>query len=226
MSLTFDPTIGSSSNFYISFRRLFPCGRNGIASRWRAGLVEPFQHNGSKASELLIRPMDQSWICTGVFGCLFARSRYEISTLWSDGRIAPDQSNGGSDRWITPEFLQEFLEAIFLVVAMESLLCEVKVRSHLTRVTTKKGSNFLSDRWIVLKRLQQFPEAVFLALTMEALLGEEQVSSCQTTVTPQKHLNFWSDRWITPEFLQEFLETILLIVVMKSLLCEAKVQSR
>jgi hypothetical protein len=73
---------------------------------------------------------------------------------------------------------------------MESLLCEVKVRSHLTRVTTKKGSNFLSDRWIVLKRLQQFPEAVFLALTMEALLGEEQVSSCQTTVTPQKHLNF------------------------------------
>jgi hypothetical protein len=32
------------------------------------------------------------------------------------------------DCWITPEYLQEFLEAIFLVVAMESLLCEAKVR--------------------------------------------------------------------------------------------------
>jgi hypothetical protein len=47
-----------------------------------------------------------------------------------------------SDRWITPEFLQEFLKAIFLVVVMESLLCEAKVRSRQTRVTAQKGSNF------------------------------------------------------------------------------------
>jgi hypothetical protein len=59
-----------------------------------------------------------------------------------------------SNRWITPEFLQDFLEAIFLVVAMKSLLYKAKVRSRQTRVTAQKGSNFLSDRWIVLKFLQ------------------------------------------------------------------------
>jgi hypothetical protein len=47
-----------------------------------------------------------------------------------------------SDSWITPEFLQEYLEAIFLVVAMESLLCEANVLSHKTRVTAPKGYNF------------------------------------------------------------------------------------
>jgi hypothetical protein len=47
-----------------------------------------------------------------------------------------------SDRWITPEFLLEFLEAIFLVVAMESLLCEANFPSRQTRITAKKCSNF------------------------------------------------------------------------------------
>jgi hypothetical protein len=46
------------------------------------------------------------------------------------------------------------LQAIFLVVVIESLLCEAKVRSRQTRVTAQKGSNFRSDRWIVLKFLQ------------------------------------------------------------------------
>ena len=59
-----------------------------------------------------------------------------------------------SDRWITPECLQEFVEAIFLVVAMESLLCETKLWLRQTRATTQKGSTFRSDRWIVLKFLQ------------------------------------------------------------------------
>ena len=40
-----------------------------------------------------------------------------------------------SDRWIAPEFLQEFLEAIFLIETMESLLCEANVRLCQTRVT-------------------------------------------------------------------------------------------
>jgi hypothetical protein len=34
------------------------------------------------------------------------------------------------------------LEAIFLVVATESLLSEAKVRSRRTKVTAQKGSNF------------------------------------------------------------------------------------
>jgi hypothetical protein len=77
-----------------------------------------------------------------------------------------------SDRWITPEFLQEFLYAIFLVVAMESLLCEAKVRSRQTWVMPQNKSKFWSDRWIVLKFLQLFPEAIFLVVALESLLDE------------------------------------------------------
>jgi hypothetical protein len=55
---------------------------------------------------------------------------------------AKKRRNFSSDSWITPEFLQEFLEAIFLVEPMESLLCEAKVWSLQTRVTPQKGSNF------------------------------------------------------------------------------------
>jgi hypothetical protein len=58
---------------------------------------------------------------------------------------AQKRLNFWSDRWITPEFLQEFLKAIFLIVVMECLLCEAKVRSRQTRVTAEKGSNFWSD---------------------------------------------------------------------------------
>jgi hypothetical protein len=38
--------------------------------------------------------------------------------------------NFWSDRWITPEFLQQFLETILLIVVMKSLLCEAKVQSR------------------------------------------------------------------------------------------------
>jgi hypothetical protein len=71
-----------------------------------------------------------------------------------DSVTAQKRLNFWPDRWISPEFLQEFLQAIFLVVVIESLLCEAKVRSRQTRVTAQKGSNFRSDRWIVLKFLQ------------------------------------------------------------------------
>jgi len=84
---------------------------------------------------------------------------------------------------------------------MQSLLCEAKVRSRQTRVTTKKGTKFWSDSWIMTKFLQLFPEAVFLVVAIESLLDEEQVMSSQTSIMAQKRFNFWSDRWITPEFL-------------------------
>ena len=43
---------------------------------------------------------------------------------------AQKRLNFSSDNWITPECLHEFLEAIFLVVGIESLLCEANVRSR------------------------------------------------------------------------------------------------
>jgi hypothetical protein len=59
-----------------------------------------------------------------------------------------------SDCWITLECLQEFLEAIFLVLAIESLLYESNNRSRQTRITVEKGYNIWSDCWIALKVLQ------------------------------------------------------------------------
>jgi hypothetical protein len=40
------------------------------------------------------------------------------------------------------EFLQEFLEHVFLGLGMKSLLGEEEVRSCHTRITAQKGSNF------------------------------------------------------------------------------------
>jgi hypothetical protein len=50
--------------------------------------------------------------------------------------------NFRSDRWIALKFLQEFTEAIFLRVHVESLLGEAEVSSLKTRVPVSKGNNF------------------------------------------------------------------------------------
>jgi len=68
--------------------------------------------------------------------------------------------------------LQEFPEAIFIVLPMESLIAESEVLLLQTRITAEKGHNFWSDRWIALKVLLLFPEAIFLVLPMESLLDE------------------------------------------------------
>jgi len=47
-----------------------------------------------------------------------------------------------SDDWIALKFLQEFPDAVFLVVDVESLLGEVEVSLLETRVPVRKGHNF------------------------------------------------------------------------------------
>ena len=127
---------------------------------WSEGPVTLDQSNGSKGLSHLIRPLDHAKIFTVVSGGCFPYGSNGIATRWRAGLVVPDsvtaqkRLNFWPDRWISPEFLQEFLQAIFLVVVIESLLCEAKVRSRQTRVTAQKGSNFRSDRWIVLKFLQ------------------------------------------------------------------------
>jgi hypothetical protein len=80
------------------------------------------------------------------------RAEEEVSSF-QISVTAQKRLNFWSDRWITPECLHEFLEAIFLVVPTESLLCEANIQSRQTRITGEKGSNFWSDRWIELKVL-------------------------------------------------------------------------
>jgi hypothetical protein len=78
--------------------------------------------------------------------------------------------------------LQEFPDAVFLGVDVESLLDDAEVSSLETRVLVRKGHNFRSDRWISLKFLREFPDAVFLVVDVESLLGDAEVSSPATRV--------------------------------------------
>jgi hypothetical protein len=75
------------------------------------------------------------------------------------------------------KFLEEFIEAIFLGVAMESILHDREVCSGETRVMAQKGHNFLSDSWTGLKFLEEFIEAVLLEVAMESILGDKEVLS-------------------------------------------------
>jgi len=96
----------------------------------------------------LIQPLDRAQILTVVSACCFPCGSIGVATRGRAGLVVPDhyraqkRLNVSSDRWITLEFLQEFLKAIFHVVTMESLLCEANIRSRQTRVTPQKGSNF------------------------------------------------------------------------------------
>jgi hypothetical protein len=66
------------------------------------------------------------------------------------------------------QFLQEFLEAIFFGVAMESQLGDEKVLLGKTRITAQKNYNFLSYCWIVQQFLQEFLEVVFLRVAIDS----------------------------------------------------------
>ena len=91
---------------------------------------------------------------------------------------------------ISLKFSQEFSDAVFLELDVESLLGEVEGSSLQTRVPVRKGNNFGSDRWISLQFFQEFSDAVFLGVDVESQLGEEEVSSLQTRVPVRKGHNF------------------------------------
>jgi len=49
--------------------------------------------------------------------------------------------------------LQQFAEAVFLLLPMESVIAELEVLLLQTRITAEKGQNFWFDRRIALKVL-------------------------------------------------------------------------
>ena len=95
---------------------------------------------------------------------------------------------------ISLKFSQEFPEAVFLGVDVESLLGEAGVSSLETGVPVRKCHNFGSARWIYLKFSQEFPKAIFLGVEVESQLGEVEVLSLHTRVPVRKGHNFGSDR--------------------------------
>jgi len=75
-------------------------------------------------------------------------------------------------------------------VDVEWILGEEEVWSRQTRVTVRKGNDFLSDRWIAIKSLHEFRDALFHIVDVESLLGEEEIGSRQARVTVRKGHNF------------------------------------
>jgi hypothetical protein len=83
------------------------------------------------------------------------------------------------------EYLQEFLEAVFLGVALKLQLDTPSVlSSHTkdqTRVQPQEARNSWSDRWIMLKFLQEFQEACFIGIAVKSPWDAAGVWLCQTT---------------------------------------------
>jgi hypothetical protein len=65
----------------------------------------------------------------------------EVSSLETGVRI-PKDHNFQSDRLISLKILQEFPDAVFLGVDVESLLGDAQVSSPATRKPFRKGHNF------------------------------------------------------------------------------------
>jgi hypothetical protein len=138
------------------------------------------------------------------------KSQWDACRVSSGQTRVPAQEvhNSWSDRWIVLKFLLEFLEAVFLSVALKLLLENHNIWSghtkNQTRVPAQEVRNSWSDRWIVLKFLQEFQEACFLGVAMKSPRDTAGVSSGHTRVPAQEVYNSWSDRWIVLKLLHEF----------------------
>ena len=84
-------------------------------------------------------------------------------------------------RLISLKFLQEFPDAVFLGVDVESLVGEAEGSSLQTRVPVRKCNNFGSDVGSPSNFHSSFRMRVFHGVDAESLLGEE-VSSLETSV--------------------------------------------
>jgi hypothetical protein len=93
-------------------------------------------------------------------------------------------------RRIALKVLQEFPQAVFLVVDMESLRGESEFLSFETRVPVRMAHNFWSDCWIALKFLLEFPEAVFLVVDVESLLGSRSSRSSRLEYRFERAITF------------------------------------
>jgi hypothetical protein len=91
---------------------------------------------------------------------------------------------------IAIKFLQQFPNASFGGVEVESLVGEVEVSSLQTREPVRKGPNFRSDCLIAFQFLKEFPDAGFRGLDVESQLGEAEVSPLQNVVPVRKGDNF------------------------------------
>ena len=72
-------------------------------------------------------------------------------------------------------FLHEFPDVVFFMVAMESLLGDEDVLLATLELRLKRAITFDPTVAIRSNVYMSFPEAVFLGVAMESLLGDEEV---------------------------------------------------
>jgi hypothetical protein len=171
-----------------------------------------------------------TWVSRGFFLGVLLKMLLDTPSILSghtkDHTRVPAQEvhNFWSDGWIVLKFLQEFPKALFVGIAMKSLLDAPNIwlgqTTNQTRILDQKVFNSWSDRWIVLNFLQAFPKAVFLVVVIKLLLDTPNILSGHTKdqkrLLAQEVHNFWSDHWIGLQCLQEFQEACFLGVTMKS----------
>jgi hypothetical protein len=147
MAIIFYPTVESRSNVCMSFWRSFSLSCYRILTRWRGGMVGQNWamgqngHNFRFASWIAFDPT--FWLRSNFFhGC------YRIVTRWRGGLVTQNWATGQnghnfrSDRWIALKYLHEFLETIFLGVAMESELSDEVVWSARLQERVQKAITF------------------------------------------------------------------------------------
>jgi hypothetical protein len=78
------------------------------------------------------------------------------------------------------KIIEEFSEAVFVGVDVESLLVEEEVLLFQTTVPVRKAVTFDPTVGSPFKIIEEFQDVVFLGLDVESLLGEAEVSSLQT----------------------------------------------
>jgi hypothetical protein len=179
-AITFDPTVGSRSNFYKGFQRLFVLGK-----LWNCCWVtrmsgrQPWvsvQKDHNVWSDRWIALKFLQWFPETIFlGVLMewllgdeyvwsVELQYRLKRAINFGLTIGSRSN----------FYRGFL--ILFSLGMLWNRCSVtRTSGRQPWVSAQKGHNFLYDRWIALKFLQGFLEAVFPGLDMEWLLGDEDV---------------------------------------------------
>jgi hypothetical protein len=178
--------------------------------------------------QLSIRLLHRAQIFTWVFGGHFPWGSYEITTWWQGDLVgqtwvtSQKGHNFWSDRWIILNCLHEFSEAVFLRVAMDSLLDDeevwsAKLEKRLKRAITFDPTVGLRSSFTWVSR-GYFPCGCCGITTRwwGGLVGH-------TLVTCQKGNKFWSDSWIPPKFLLEFSEAVYFGVGMESLLGDGEV---
>jgi hypothetical protein len=166
-----------------------------------------------------MRPLDRPKMFSRVSRGCFPWGSCGIASPWGgdlDGHTWVSTQKGHNfwyNCWITLTILQGFPEAVFLGVAMESLLRDKEVWSASLKYRLKRAITFDPIVGSRSKKYRGF-RGCFLRGSYGIVTSWREGLVSQPWVSAQKGHNFWSDRWIALKILQGFPEAVFLGVAM------------